>query len=316
MSERWPFFEPLKSFFQRLERLILYAIILLLVSVIAWPVWSSRSKADDGGDGKEGPGIDDEMLLVIKEEILDALRNALSTHNAKLGNVEGPFGQQLTEIDTELERGRARTETLQTTMAAIQGALAGIEPRIAQATCDRLKPEMCTDVTDGTGEMQRGPLALLVKSNFTLLFENARLDEIGDVSERSAGIRLTPAHQRRLDAIVRAFRPCNTGRRVEFKIHGFSSTAEFQARSAEGEEPLRETDNLNLETAKLRAKVVADYLSEREFTAEPVEISPDLDAMARPYVDDAVSGETDQEGLNRSVFIEVVSAGACGQSAQ
>lgn len=88
-------------------------------------------------------------------------------------------------------------------MAAIQGALAGIEPRIAQATCDRLKPEMCTDVTDGTGEVQGGPLALLVKSNFTLLFENARLDENGDVSERSAGIRLTPAHQRRLDAIVR-----------------------------------------------------------------------------------------------------------------
>ena len=297
------FFRSVAEFFQRLERFFLYVIIFFLIALIAWPGLFSR-------DDDDGSGTDGDKPPVTTKEIIDEIRQHHERNSVQLGEMEQRLGEQFTKINTELEQGRRRAEALQTTVAAIQGRLVGIEPRVAQAICDRLKPEMCTD------EEPKGPLALLVKSNFTLLFENARLDENGEVSERSAGIRLTPAHRRRLDAIVRAFRPCNTGRSVEFKIHGFSSTAEFQTRSAEGEEPLRETDDLNLETARLRAEVVADYLREREFTAKPVEISPDLDAMARPYVDDAISGETDQEGLNRSVFIEVKSAGACASSAQ
>lgn len=266
--------------------------MFLLAAVIAWLIVFSN-------DGDEGSGTDD-----------DKHDKPPVTNGAELVALEKRLGERFKRIDTELEKDRERTETVQKAVADIQKALVGIEPRVAQAICDRLKPELCTR------GINRAPSALLVESNFTLLFENARLDENGVVSEQSVGIRLTPAQQRRLDAIARAFRPCNDGGQVRFSIHGSSSTAEFQARQAEREEPLPETDDYNLATARLRAQVVADYLSEREFTAKPVEISPDLDAMARPYVDDAVSGETDQEGLNRSVFIEVVSAGACGQSAQ
>lgn len=294
------FFKSVAEFFQRLERFFLYVIIIFLITLIAWPGWFS---SDDG----DGAGTDGKPPATPKE-IIDQIRQHHERNSVQLGEMERQLGEQFTKIDTELEQGRRRAEALQTTVAAIQGRLVGIEPRVARAICDQLKPEFCSR------GINRAPSALLVESNFTLLFENARLDENGVVSEQSVGIRLTPAQQRRLDAIARAFRPCNDGGQVRFSIHGSSSTAEFQARQAEREEPLPETDDYNLATARLRAQVVADYLSEREFTAEPVEISPDLDAMARPYVDDAVSGETDQEGLNRSVFIEVVSAGACGQT--
>ena len=300
------FFRSVAEFFQRLERFFLYVIILFLIALIAWPGLFSR-------DDDDGSGTDDDKPPITTKEIIDEIRQHHERNSVQLGEIEQRLGRRLTDIDTELAEGRTRAETLQSTVTAIQGALVGIEPRIAQAICNRLKQGMCTG---GTGEVTGGALALLVESNFTLLFENARLDENGKVSERSAGIRLTHAHQQQLDEIVRAFRPCNTEREVAFEIHGFSSTAEFQAREAEREEPLPKTDEYNLETARLRAHVVAEYLGEAGFITAPVELKSDLSALERPYVDDAIAGETDQEALNRSVFIKVMAAGACASSVQ
>lgn len=154
-----------------------------------------------------------------------------------------------------------------------------------------------------------------VVSNFTLLYENARLNEDEDITADSVGVRLAP-HERRLEKIAIAFTACQrkTASAVKFRVTGYSSTAKFRRKGPNGEvgEIIRESDKLNLKTANLRAEVVATYLQEKGFEVEnrPWDSFEDL---IRPYLDDSQPG-TDQQALNRTVFIQVLHAGACDLS--
>ena len=72
------------------------------------------------------------------------------------------------------------------------------------------------------------------------------------------------------------------------------------------------SDELNLKTANLRAKLVADYLRKKDFEVE-LKKWGSFENLRRPYLDDSPPG-TDKETLNRTVFIEVLHAAACDLS--
>ena len=72
---------------------------------------------------------------------------------------------------------------------------------------------------------------------------------------------------------------------------------------------LGRTDALNLGVANLRAKIVGDHLLNEGFKVEIKEWLSEND-LQRPYLDDVQPG-MDQQALNRTVFIELKSAGAC-----
>ena len=61
--------------------------------------------------------------------------------------------------------------------------------------------------------------------------------------------------------------------------------------------------------ANLRAKIVGDYLLNEGFKVEIKEWLSEND-LQRPYLDDVQPG-MDQQALNRTVFVELKSAGAC-----
>ena len=69
-----------------------------------------------------------------------------------------------------------------------------------------------------------------------------------------------------------------------------------------------ESDELNLTTANLRAQIIGDYLQTQGFNVETKQWS-ELD-LERPYLDDDQLGP-DQQALNRTVFVDLKSAGAC-----
>lgn len=153
-----------------------------------------------------------------------------------------------------------------------------------------------------------------VVSNFTLLYENARLNDDEDITEDSVGVKLAERHERRLKKIATAFKACqrDTESTVKFGVTGYSSTAMFQREDLDGRVGMPESDKLNLRTANLRARVVADYLRKKEFEVEH-EPWGSFANLRRPYLDNAPPG-TDKEALNRTVFIEVLHAGACDLS--
>ena len=153
-----------------------------------------------------------------------------------------------------------------------------------------------------------------VVSNFTLLYGNARLNKDEDITYESVGVGLAPRHERRLERIAVAFKACQreTGSPVKFGVTGYSSTAKFQRENPDRRVGMSNSDDLNLETANLRAKVVADYLRLEDFEVE-LKQWKFFENLRRPYLDDSPPG-TDKEALNRTVFIEVLHAGACDLS--
>ena len=153
-----------------------------------------------------------------------------------------------------------------------------------------------------------------VVSNFTLLYENARLNNDEDITSESVGVRLAPRHERRLEKIAVAFKACQreTGSPVKFGVTGYSSTAKFQRENSDRRVEMPNSDELNLETANFRAEVVADYLRAKDFEVE-LKQWKSFENLRRPYLDDSPPG-TDTEALNRTVFIEVLHAGACDLS--
>ena len=187
---------------------------------------------------------------------------------------------------------------------AVKEGLEGVDERVADKVLERLLQEGLCLSKGSCGIGARAPM----ESNFVLFHENARLDSDDSLNEDSYGIRLTDEHKTRLDGIASAFAPCARppDHAVEFKVSGHSSTAKFKML------PLDDSNRLNRDAANLRAKVVADYLERNGFTAN-WESWTSYDAIRRPYLDNSefLSGETAQETLNRSVFIQVVDAGAC-----
>lgn len=187
---------------------------------------------------------------------------------------------------------------------AVREGLEGLDDAVADKVLERLRREgPCLSM----GSCGGGPKAPM-ESILTLFHENARLGPGNSLSEDSSGVGLTAEHEARLRSLADAFAPCAKppGHAVEFEVRGHSSTAEFKML------PETESNGLNRDAANLRAKVVADRLERSGFVAKPKEWES-YDAIGRPYLDSSelLSGETDQEALNRSVFIQVVDAGAC-----
>ena len=132
-------------------------------------------------------------------------------------------------------------------------------------------------------------------------------------TENSFGVKLAHRHLRRLDLLANAFGPCHRSNNpVEFNVTGYSSTAEFRFQPSGRR--LLNSDELNLKTANLRAQIVGTYLKSKGkgFRVTTVQWPQGHD-LQRPYLDDVRPG-IDQQALNRTVMIELVSAGACDLS--
>ena len=192
-----------------------------------------------------------------------------------------------------------------------------IAPQSMDGLLDRIASVVRQAIKDSICDACPRPLPpLSVVSNFTLLYKNAHLNDDEDITRDSSGVKLAPRHERRLEKIAIAFTACQreTASAVKFRVTGYSSTAKFRRKGPNGEvgEIISDSDKLNLKTANLRAEVVTTYLREKGFEVEnkPWDSFEDL---IRPYLDDSQPG-TDQQALNRTVFIQVLHAGACNLS--
>ncbi len=265
---------------ERIERIMLYVIVLILAGVVAWPLLEGqdRNGPDEPGNGPgDGDCVDCEGL----EQRLKAIDSALS-------------GLDKTITD------------------AVGRSLEGLEGRIADAVSKKLLAEGCqlTKTPEECVGVVPPPLPPLppikVNSKFTFLYENARLNEDGEIARDSVGVKLTQRHRKRLERLTKALQPCHAADApVEFEVAGYSSTADFRIRP-DGS-PMDNSDELNRKTANLRAQIVVDYLEGQRFQVNLTQPSGDLQ---RPYVDDAQPG-VDQQALNRTVLIELKSAGTC-----
>ena len=264
---------------ERIERIMLYVIVLILAGVVAWPLLEDQERNGPEEPGN-GPGAGDCV------------------------DCEG-LEQRLKAIDSALGR-------LDKTVSDAVRGLEGLEGRIADAVSKKLLAEGCqlTKTPEGCGGVAPPPLPPLppikVNSKFTFLYENARLNEDGEIARDSVGVKLTQRHRKRLERLTKALQPCHAASApVEFEVAGYSSTADFRIRP-DGSS-MSNSDELNRKTANLRAQIVVDYLEEQGFQVNPTQPSGDLQ---RPYVDDAQPG-VDQQALNRTVLIELKSAGTC-----
>jgi hypothetical protein len=152
-----------------------------------------------------------------------------------------------------------------------------------------------------------------------LFLDNAK----GQADGWRAGIQLTNYDEQFLKSLVLSLRGCARGATspaIALQVVGFSSSAEFRAQG----NTLADSSRLNLETANRRALAVGSYLERiRDQTSAErwmeIEIHawPTFDEMAknRPY-DDGLGGvpqQREQELLNRTAQVRLVSAGACEQ---
>lgn len=192
-----------------------------------------------------------------------------------------------------------------------------IAPQSMDGLLDRIASVVRQAIKDSICDACPGPLPpLSVVSNFTLLYKNAHLNDDEDITRDNSGVKLAPRHERRLEKIAIAFTACQreAANAVKFRVTGYSSTAKFRRKGPDGEigKIIDGSDKLNLKTANLRAEVVTTYLREKGFEVEnkPWDSFEDL---IRPYLDDSQPG-TDQQALNRTVFIQVLHAGACDLS--
>lgn len=144
-----------------------------------------------------------------------------------------------------------------------------------------------------------------------VMFENARVDDGPWLSEESRGITLSTEQGEKLTKFARALVACATPAQVRLKVQGYSSTREFQGAS--------NSDDLNLDAANLRAEVVRAHLvAEGANEKNNVHVRHDpwrrYAEIQRPFKDaEGFSGITDQEQLNRVVYIELQDAGGCKQ---
>lgn len=259
-----------------LERKLLYAAVLLLAVAVAYLAWTIGRASSDAPTTSDAP-INGAVESTIKAW-LDELADDLASQHADIGK---------------------RVDDLYPHIASVVGA-------IEDSTCPTLQtPQGCPEAA---------PLATSVVSNFTLLYENARLNDDEDITADSVGVKLAPRHVRRLDKLASAFKACqqDIANTVKFRVTGYSSTAKFQRETSTSKVEMSKSDALNLKTANLRASVVADYLRAQDFEVES-ERWDSFPTLRRPYLDDSPPG-TDKEALNRTVFIEVLHAGACDLS--
>ena len=268
----------------RIERIVMYVVVLGLAIAVVWLAVTIQEDEDPNGNcaGCE-----------------DGLKPRLNAIDAAIDDL----GKTVANVADAVDRG----------LAGFGQELAGLEGRVADAVSRRLLAAGC-QVTRSGGECVRNPTPqpphpapVTVNSRFTFLYENARLNEDGKLAPNSVGVKLTDRHLDRLRLLASAFKPCHEkDDPVRFAVTGYASSAEFRSQPDGG--PLPDSEALNRETANLRARIVRDYLRSQGFEVEP----PRSD-LPRPYRDDAQPG-MDQQALNRTVFMELVSAGACGLS--
>lgn len=190
-----------------------------------------------------------------------------------------------------------------------EGVVDEVADRVADTVTSKLLAARMA--TDGQGQVHadssavaadRGhPPPMTVNSRFTFLYENARLNEDGRITGQSVGVKPATRHRKRLELLTTAFRPCHRADApVELTVTGYSSTAEFRVQPSG--EPMPESDELNRKTANLRAQTVGDYLRNQGFSVDTIQWPPERD-LDRPYLD--------QQALNRTVFVDIQTAGAC-----
>ena len=264
----------------RFERVFLYVVVLALAIMVGFLAHKTECPSEDGCSKSLNGG---ELLSQVAEQV-----SALASGLGQLREMVRSMGEsQGTLIRSELER---------------------IAPQIADLVYARLRQEgACPSPAGSCPE----PKPASVVGNFTFLYENARLNDAQKVTVESVGVKLAPRHERRLAMLERAFLPCQRdGAKVTFQVTGYSSTAEFQEEGPTGDRrPLKNSNELNLTTANLRAEVVATHLQQAGFEADPTAWES-FEVLRRPYLDDSLPGD-DQQALNRSVFIHVDDAGTC-----
>lgn len=276
-----------------LDRFVLYLIALALAVAVALFAWR------DSGE------------QVSAESIRQAIEGALAALGETVkSDVEALISAHDAETKTALSGVNA------TVAKTIADSLDGVEGRIADAVVEKLVkgvyggctatlPDECPPPSCSPSDCPIHHLE--VESRHTLLYENARLIE-EKVTIDSLGVKLARRHIKRLELLTNALQPCHRADApVVFRVTGYSSTAEF--RSEPSGEPLPHSDRLNLETANLRARIVGEYLKSLGFTEKTKQWSS-ADDMQRPYRDDAQPGMA-QQALNRTVFLDIESAGAC-----
>ena len=156
-------------------------------------------------------------------------------------------------------------------------------------------------------------------------FDNARLNmdptgalaPLQRLTKDSDGIALSQEQQQRLNTLADALRTCALpDRRVRLRIQGYSSTREFVDA---GGQPMRDSQELNVEAANLRAKVVIDHLSAGEDDGVDIDHAAwkGYPQMRRPFLDAREEFEnTAPERLNRTVLVEIRDAGGCALDAR
>ena len=298
----------------QVERIVLYMVVLALAIAVGY--LASTNQRERVGC----PACD-----------LDPLVN---TMDGLGGRIDGVVEEVASGVDGSISAHHDQTNTaltgIATTASAIKDSLVGLEERTADTVTNKLlasgcpltnkenecrpvmPPEPCPS-PDVPEELDCGdsPPSITVRSKFTLLYENARLTDDRDITENSFGVKLARRHLGRLDALANAFGACHRPNDpVEFRVTGYSSTAEFRFQPSGRR--LSNSDELNLKAANLRAQIVGTYLESEGFTVQTVQWPQGHD-LQRPYLDDIRPG-IDQQALNRTVMIELVSAGVCDLS--
>ena len=238
------------------------------------------------------------QITQVKDEIrlrfnaVDATLASLA--DSMVGFKDGVVDDVTTRMGNLISTHDAKTAT---TLNGIKNLLAGC----TLTSSDECPPTPCPPTG---GDCPAPPPPLEVKPRYTLLYENARLDEDGKVTDQSFGVKLESRHLQRLKLLTAAFEDCNhADAPVELNVKGFSSTAEFRFQPSGGTMP--DSIHLNLETANLRGQLVGAYLkNEQGFVVHWERWSSEAD-MPRPYQG------VEQQALNRTVFIDLKSAGAC-----
>lgn len=224
------------------------------------------------------------------------------------------------EKQDELEPSVAATDDVPddlgpTVAAAVdEGSFVGLEERICRPVANKLLTVGYTPTGASECAETPRPRAVMVDSDdspsitlnsrFIFFYENARLNEDRQVTADSVGVK--PA-RRYLELLANAFQPCHRADApVEFAVTGYSSTAEFRVQTTG--ETVPESNEMNLATANLRAQIIGDYLQDQGFKVETKQWSEH--DLQHPYPDD-VQPSVDQQALNRAVFIDLKSAGAC-----
>lgn len=277
---------------ERIERILLYAVVLILALAVGYLTWTLQDDDRSRGPSTNAP---DGQLAALEQLVKEAANRIEKLISEANGNVV----TALHGVNASLT-------------APVDAKLAGLEGRVANSVYDRLRDAGICELTEKECALgaPSSPPTMSVASNFTLLYENARLNEKRQVTEDSFGVRLAPRHLRRLEHLTNAFKACQQPEAaVRFRVTGYSSTAEFRVEEEAGTVRLSNSDKLNLQTANLRASIVGAYLEKANFTVVP-KMWESYEDLHRPYLDDTQLG-LDQQALNRTVFIEVLSAGAC-----